>query len=37
LKKRLAKVQDAQKRFGPSQPFLERETFVYGDFSRLIE
>jgi len=37
FKKRLTRIQDAEKRSGPSQPFLERETFSYGDFSKLIE
>ena len=37
FKKRLTRIQDAEKRTCLSQPFLEKETFVYGDFSRLIE
>ena len=37
FKKKLARAREVIKLLGPSQPFLERESCGYGDFSRFIE
>lgn len=37
FKKKLARAQEMIKLLGPSQPFLERESWVYGDLVKFIE
>jgi leucyl/phenylalanyl-tRNA--protein transferase len=36
FKKKLAEVQSASHRFGPTEPFTDKKVFNYGDFSKLI-
>jgi Leu/Phe-tRNA-protein transferase len=36
FKKKLAEVQSASHRFGPTEPFTDPKVFNYGDFSKLI-
>ena len=37
FKKRLTRIQETERQTGPSTPFSEKQVFVYGDFSKLIE